>query len=73
MNFKKMKIEINEEQPLDEIVVVLERLGVKRVGIIMEIGFILSDGYLYTHCSRINVDTLYCDYILTTLAEIKEM
>ena len=73
MNFKNIKIEINEDQTIDEIVTVLERLGAKRVGIIMEIGFIISDGKLYTHCSRTNVDILYCDYILTTLAELKEM
>ena len=73
MNFKNMKIEINEDQPLDEIVTVLERLGAKRVGNIMEIGFIISDGKLYTHCSRKNVDILYYDYILTTTAELKEI
>ena len=73
MNFKNMKIEINEDQPIDEIVTVLERLGAKRVGIIMEIGFIIYDGKLYTHCSRKNVDILYCNYILTTLSELKEM
>ena len=70
---KNMKIAITPEQPLDEVVMELERLGVKRVGIIMEIGFIISDGKLYTHCSRKNVDILYCDYILTTLAELKDM
>ena len=73
MNFKNMKIEINEDQPIDEIVTVLERLGAKRVGIIMETGFIISDGELYTHCSRKNVDILYCDYILTTIEELKEL
>lgn len=73
MNFKNMKIEISEDQPIDEIVTVLERLGAKRVGFIMEIGFIISDGKLYTHCSRKNVDILYRDYILTTIAELKEI
>ena len=70
---KNMKIEINQEQPLDDVVMELERLGAKRVGAIMEIGFIISDGKLYTHCSRKNVDILYCDYVLTTLTELKEM
>ena len=73
MNFKNMKIEINEDQPIDEIVTVLEKLGAKRVGIIMEIGFIISDGKLYTQCSRNNVDILYPNHIPTTIAELKEM
>lgn len=30
MNFKSMKIEINEEQPLDEVVAGLERLGYRK-------------------------------------------
>ena len=30
MNFKNMKIEINEDQPLDAVVAELERLGYKR-------------------------------------------
>ena len=67
MNFKNMKIEINEAQPLDEVVKELERLGykeaVKKPNVFNMI-YVGSSGY-YTY--------MYIEENLTTLAELKEM
>ena len=68
-NFKNMKIEINADQPLEEVVMELDRLGYKKA---------------YTTERKIKsvyADSLGCYSIMgamgswnvTTLAEIKEM
>ena len=73
MNFKDMKIEINEQQPLDEIVGELERLGYKqnkrqRRG---RVRFVIADSDGVTTNWFRDTD---CDfYKPTTLAELKEM
>ena len=73
MNFKNMKIEINKDQPLDEIVATLESKGYR------------CDGYHPYYCNYIVCcdDGTYCmytldigrddEYIITTLEELKEM
>ena len=73
MNFKNMEIEINQDQPLDEIVATLESKEYK------------CDGYHPYYCNYIVCcdDGTYCmytldigrddEYIITTLAELKEM
>ena len=71
--FKNMKIEINESQPLDDVVAELERVGAKQCGYIKNHGFIVSNGELYTWCSSKSIDALYDDHDLTTLAQLKEM
>lgn len=69
--FKNMKIEINDEQPLDEVVKELERLGYKP-SIIYEKDnnyiHALSDGYFVATVMSVDV----CRG-LTTLTELKEM
>lgn len=72
-SFSNMKIAINDQQSLDEVVRELERIGANKCGFIMSEGFILSDGDLYTWCSSKSVDTLYDDHELTTLTQLKEM
>ena len=72
-NFKNMKIEVNAEQPLDEIVGELERLGYKqnkrqRRG---RVRFVIADSDGVTTNWFRDTD---CDfYKLTTLAELKGM
>ena len=70
MNFKNMKIEINQDQPLNEVVMELERLMYVKPN---------SDGdkvYTSQLGNTVNVfdDSMMFDcYKLTTLAELKEM
>lgn len=70
---RNMKIEINEAQPLDEVVEWLERLGYKqnkrqRRG---RVRFVIADSDGVTTNWFRDTD---CDfYNLTTLAELKEM
>lgn len=71
--YANMKILITPEQPLDEVVRELGRLGAEKCGFIGYGGFILSNGELYTWCSSKSVDILYNDHESTTLAELKEM
>lgn len=71
--YPNMKIEINEHQPLDEVLRELERIGAEQAGIIMDGGFILSNGELYTWCSNGGVNILYDDHELTTLSQLKVM
>ena len=73
--YKNMKIEINKEQPLDDVVKELERLGFERSPLFFKdcltIG-IYAD-YMKFDCYRnLDIDgVLGCD--LTTLAELKEL
>lgn len=67
MNHKNMKIEINAEQPLDDVVKELERLGF-RVGFYSEYPKSIetySDGEFDMYCFRQPADT--------TLQQLREM
>ena len=72
MNFKSMKIEINEQQPLNEIVAELERLGYsKEIQTTSKPKSICTykDGtyHIYMREAEYKIGSL------TTLAELKEM
>lgn len=75
MKHKNMKIEINNEQPLDEVVRELERLGYKKEGWIgyAKTKFITSNarGFFTDHV----ISFLDCFYHieLTTLQQLREM
>ena len=72
MNFKDMKIEINEQQPLNEIVAELERLGYrKEIHTTCQPKSICTyeDGTYHVYMR----ETKYKIGELTTLAELKEM
>ena len=75
MNYKNMKIEINESQPLDDVVMELERLGYKKVGWVgyKSVMFITANtkGMFTDHA----ISFINCfDHLgLTTLAELKAM
>ena len=80
-NFRNMKIEINEQQPLEDVVRELERLGYFCNQFYFHISdhnekskfksiACYGDGYFYYH--TIDVDMIYsCE--LTTLTQLKEM
>ena len=72
--FFNMKIEVNEDQPLDEIVKELERLGYKcNHSTIMKQRLIIAfeAGFFGIYSSTKKTDT--CPFKLTTLPELKEM
>lgn len=71
--FKNLKIEVNTEQPLDEIVKELERLGYEKSGWtpIDNILYICSSNKgFYSNYSSMRK---YWDEFITTLSELKEM
>lgn len=73
MNYKNMKIEINESQSLDDVVMELERLGFIRS---KHGRWVDRDKFILTsECgSYSRVDFTSCSfYIETTLTELKEM
>lgn len=73
-NFLNLKIQINDQQPLDEVVKTLESKGYKKFS---------WSNYEDTVCvltyknngwiSDYNYFIKYADFVLTTLAELKEM
>ena len=71
MNFKNMKIKINQDQPLNEVAAELERIGYFPFQPFFDVNFILTqkDGF-YCGCDGIYKDL---GYSLTTLAELKGM
>ena len=74
--FKNMKIEINEQQPLDEVVKELERLGYIPYLFFGEphINFIATMDNTYTDFGSNELCDAYCGVSdLTTLAELKDM
>lgn len=78
MNFKNMKIKVTKDQPLDEIVVELERLGIDRCNYsfdgkvrVIYVSGIANEAYGAYKSSR-DMDYLF-GADLTTLAELKEM
>ena len=72
---KNMKIEINKDQPLDEVVKELEKKGYKKTGWIgyRNPSFITtnSQGFYTDHV--VNFMDCFFDLNLTTLSELKEM
>lgn len=69
---KNMKIEINKDQPLDEVVSELERLGYKcgyKTGLVAKRVNTFADGYFVT----LGNVGMGLTHNLTTLAELKEM
>ena len=75
MNFKNMKIEINEVQPLDEVVAELGKRGYGKVGWIgyRNPSLITTNtkGFYTDHA--ISFWSCFGDFPLTTLAELKEI
>ena len=72
--FQNMKIEINEQQPLDEVVRELERLGYKKLfdGYVdgaVEVLTYKNKGWFNRYFESIKDK----DYTLTTLAQLKAM
>lgn len=70
-NFRNLKIDINDQQPLDEVVKELERLGyIKSCNQTSGINWIVcfKDGF---YCQYRNMNAF--NKVLTTLAELKEM
>lgn len=69
--YKNMKIAINEQQPLDEVVAELERGGYVRAGVWItnEKWIITSKAGLYIGVNKL---TGFKGFKLTTLAELKE-
>ena len=72
--FRNLKIQINDKQPLDEVVRELERLGYKRdeidvdsISVAAYFSSMSIDGY----CNLDIYEVSGCE--LTTLAELKEM
>lgn len=72
--FKNMKIEINEQQPLDEVVIELERLGFENCTTFnsKNVKFILAFGDHKTFTDYFNLDCSDIEVIETTLDELKE-
>ena len=71
-NFRNLKITINDQQPLDEVVRELERLGYEIYGYLSdyEIWILAQDDGSIIGCD-FEVSNEY--WKLTTLAELKEM
>lgn len=75
---RNMKIEINEDQPLDEVVRELERLGFrKNLSLNSDnVVYTLGDGFIRSfsdHDLEWFNDITQTEWNLTTLAELKEM
>ena len=72
---KNMKIEINKEQPLNEVVMELERIGFKKAGWIgyRNVSFITTSKLGFYTDHAISFWSVFGDSPLTTLAELKEM
>lgn len=69
MTYKNMKIEINDEQPLDELLRELYRLGYTQVDSCLNSKFIITYEYgsfLTTGCTK-------STHTLTTLQQLREM
>lgn len=75
MQFKNMKIEINDQQPLDEVVSELERLGYKKAGWIgyRNTSFITTCKLGFYTDHAISFWSVFGDSPLTILTELKEM
>jgi hypothetical protein len=73
--FQKMKIEINEQQPLDEVVRGLELLGFKKSGWIGygNTSFITTCKFGFYTDHAVSFWSSFGDSPLTTLAQLKAM
>lgn len=72
--FKNMKIEINDEQPLDEVVAELKVKGFRSCGGLQGgSGYIVTISKVYTWCCDDSIEHLWSKNKLKTLAELKEM
>ena len=70
--FKNMKIEINEQQPLDEVVKELERLGFHKAELMNATkGVYVYVDFRLKHWVEDGRELLF--YTLTTLTELKNM
>lgn len=72
---KNMKIEINKDQPLDDVVMELEKKGYKKTGWIgyRNPSFITTNSQGFYTDHAISFWSVFGDSPLTTLAELKEM
>ena len=73
-NFRNLKIQINDQQPLDEVVKALELKGYKKFAWSNHVNTVCvltyeNNGWISDYGCFIK-DT---DFVLTTLAELKEM
>ena len=69
--FFNMKIEVNEDQPLDDVVKELERLGYRKDDTLNDCAcyvFTLNDGFYFIY-----MDSPIWSVKSTTLSELKEM
>ena len=75
MQFKNMKIEINDQQPLNEVVSELERLGYKKAGWIgyRNTSFITTCKLGFYTDHAISFWSVFGDSPLNTLTELKKM
>ena len=73
--FKNMKIEINEQQSLDDVVTELDRIGFKKAGWIgyKNMSFITTSKLGFYTDHAISFWSVFGDSPLTTLAELKEI
>lgn len=69
--FQNMKIEINEDQPLDDVVMELERLGCSMAYCAEEHKTCICTYDTYFNCYSTDINQF--NGVLTTLAQIKEM
>ena len=70
MKFKNIKVEINGDQPLVEVVMEFERLGYKKHHIEDNANIVLTKDIGTYSCYRF---TVYDSFNMITLAELKEM
>lgn len=75
MKYKNMKIEINESQPLDDVVVELERLGYKKAGWVgyRNTNFLTTSKLGFYTDHAVSFWACFGDSPLNTLIELKEM
>lgn len=73
--YQNMKIEINEHQPLDEVVVELGRLGFKKSGWVgyRNTSFITTCKLGFYTDHAISFWSVFGDSLLTTLTQLKAM
>lgn len=75
MKYKNMKIEINNEQPLDMVVKELERLGYKKAGWVgyRNANFLTANKLGFCTDHAVSFWACFGDSPLTTLIELKAM
>jgi len=75
MKFQNMKVIINDLQPLDEVVVELERIGFKKAGWVgyRNVRFITTSKLGFYTDHAISFWSVFGDSPLTTLDELKDL